>query len=94
MEGEKRTATADEVLALLAPQNPGKKLAKSKEEDVIGVWSEEAGRYICAVCKTIMPGQPWVLMDHELKINGELPKVDWIPYEPTPATEVAVACPA
>ncbi len=97
MEGEKRTATADELLAHLAPQNPGKKLAKSKTEDVIGVWSDEAGRYVSVVCKTILPRQPWVMMDHELKIDGELPKIDWIPYEPTAATvapEAAVTCAA
>lgn len=85
MEGEKRTATVDEVLAFVAHQNPGKKLAKSKEDDLVGVWSDEAGRYISTVCKTILPGQPWVLMNHEVRVNGELPKIDWIPYEPPPA---------
>ena len=85
MEVAKKPITAEEVLASLARQNPGRKFAKSKEDGVVGVWSDEAGRYIRTVCKTILPGQPWVLMDREVKVNGELPKIDWIPYEPPAA---------
>jgi hypothetical protein len=43
---------------------------------MVGCWDVNLGRFVSVLAWAIT-GQ-WVIMDYEIRINGELPQVAWI----------------
>lgn len=72
--GEKKM-TASELVKAIAPNNPGKRFAVSLNEDVIGVYSDEANRFVS--CASLSLTGEWVKMPYEILVNGKLPITDW-----------------
>ena len=66
---------AKEVLEMAKVKYPDTKFSTDKKEQVIGQWSDKLNRYIVICCQAI--SGEWVDMPYEIKVNRELPKIEW-----------------
>lgn len=63
----------------IACLNPDRRFACCRLTHVVGVWDDEAARFV-AVFALAITGQ-YVRMPFEIRANGELPARDWQPVE-------------
>lgn len=68
--------TSREVVAALIPDNPGRRFAVSQSDSVIGVWVEDAGRFVIIASKTILNDDWYECPD--MLVNGKPAVSDWI----------------
>ena len=71
--------TAREYAERIQANNPNARIAYTKDGGMVGCWDANLGRFVSVLAWAIT-GQ-WVIMDYEIRINGELPQVEWIELE-------------
>jgi hypothetical protein len=71
------TVTIDDLLRSIREQNPGKRFARHKRGECIGVWVEQWGRFAACLCMAIT-GE-WVMLPYEVLLSGKPPygPEDW-----------------
>ena len=57
-------------------------LAHDTKEGSIAAWDDCKGRWRVVAGKTIMPGTPWVVLNHELLIDGKPIPATWTMVPP------------
>jgi len=57
-------------------------LAVDAKEASIAGWDDSLGRWVVVAGKTIMPGTPWVVLNHELLIDGKPIPATWTMVPP------------
>jgi hypothetical protein len=68
--------TAAEYAQRIQTANPNARIGYTKSGGMVGCWDVNLGRFVSVLAWAIT-GQ-WVIMDYEIRINGELPQVEWI----------------
>ena len=71
--------TAREYAERIQANNPNARIAYTKDGGMVGCWDANLSRFVSVLAWAIT-GQ-WVIMDYEIRINGELPQVEWIELE-------------
>jgi hypothetical protein len=80
--------TALEIIKHFQPTNPGRKFAIGRTpqgqygagtETTVGVWSDEANRYVPVFQSVIVPHGSWVESSTEFRVNGKRIEFDWLP---------------
>ncbi|MBI4001405.1 MAG: hypothetical protein HY348_06450 [Nitrospira defluvii] len=65
----KDVRTADQVLTMVREKNPTRRFARNVKGDLLGLWSDDLGRYV-VIASLSITGE-WVSLPYEIKANGE-----------------------